>query len=180
MPVFDRYDNGITRIARELGQVGIVRLVFDAARAANPTATLLINDHFNKTGTGTDLGRISQAGMGEWADSWLLLSHRADPDVAAGDFRLQLDVGSRQWGGRTFDLDMSVGEYDHDTGEHVGSFAYTVARSDPNASKVLKASAAQNTLIVGSDCPPTPSTAIRLWPIASSSPPNSTALRWPR
>ena len=44
MPVFDRYDNGITRIARELGRVGIVRLVFDAARAANPTATLLIND----------------------------------------------------------------------------------------------------------------------------------------
>lgn len=107
-------------------------------------ATLLINDHFNKTGTGTDLGRISQAGMGEWADSWLLLSHRADPDVAAGDFQLQLEVGSRQWGGRTFDLDMSVGEYDHDTGEHVGSFGYTVARSDPNAAKVLKASAAQN------------------------------------
>ena len=44
MPVFDRYDNGITRLARELGRVGIVRLVFDAARAANPTATLLIND----------------------------------------------------------------------------------------------------------------------------------------
>ena len=44
MPVFDRYDNGITRLARELGRVGIVRLVFDAARAANPAATFLIND----------------------------------------------------------------------------------------------------------------------------------------
>ena len=44
MPVFDRYDNGITRLARELGRVGIVTMVFDASRVANPTATLLIND----------------------------------------------------------------------------------------------------------------------------------------
>jgi len=44
MPVFDRYDNGITRIAKELGRVGIVRTMFEAARAANPHATLLLND----------------------------------------------------------------------------------------------------------------------------------------
>src|SRR6185369_9716940 len=57
MPVFDRYDNGITRLARELGRVGIVRLVFDAARAANPTATLLIND-FDLSGD-YEIGRAS-------------------------------------------------------------------------------------------------------------------------
>lgn len=117
-----------------------------SAPVVSAGASLLINDHFNKTGSGGDLGRISQAGMGEWADSWLLLSHRNPDniDVATGEFRLQLDVGSRQWGGRTFDLDLSLGEFDEDTGEHSGTFTYDVARSDPNAAKVLRASATQN------------------------------------
>lgn len=44
MPTFDRYDNGITRMCRRLGQVGTVRATFDAARGANPAAILLLND----------------------------------------------------------------------------------------------------------------------------------------
>ena len=45
MPIFDKYDNGITRICRDtLGRIGMIRMVFDAARKANPTATLLLND----------------------------------------------------------------------------------------------------------------------------------------
>jgi endo-1,4-beta-xylanase len=44
MPIFDKYDNGLTRICRELGRIPLVRMVFDAAREANPHATLLIND----------------------------------------------------------------------------------------------------------------------------------------
>ncbi len=44
MPVFDRYDNAITRLCRQLGRVETVRLAFDAARATNPDATLLLND----------------------------------------------------------------------------------------------------------------------------------------
>ena len=44
MPVFDRYDNAITRICKEYGQVNLVKEVFDAAKAANPDAVLLIND----------------------------------------------------------------------------------------------------------------------------------------
>ena len=50
MPVFDRYDNAITRICRELGRVELVRKVFAAAKKTDPDAVLLIND-FN-TGKG--------------------------------------------------------------------------------------------------------------------------------
>ncbi len=44
MPIFDKYDNGITRICKELGRIRTVRTMFEAARAANPDAVLLIND----------------------------------------------------------------------------------------------------------------------------------------
>lgn len=44
MPVFDKDDNGITRLAKKLGRVPMVQLAFDEARAANPNAILLLND----------------------------------------------------------------------------------------------------------------------------------------
>jgi len=44
MPIFDKYDNGITRICKDLGRLKLVREVFKAARESNPEATLLIND----------------------------------------------------------------------------------------------------------------------------------------
>ncbi len=44
MPVFDRYDNAITRICREFGRFGLVQAVFQAAHETNPNAVLLIND----------------------------------------------------------------------------------------------------------------------------------------
>ena len=44
MPVFDKYDNAVTRICQEYGRVPLVRKVFDAARESNPDAVLLIND----------------------------------------------------------------------------------------------------------------------------------------
>ena len=44
MPVFDKYDNAVTRICKEYGRFKLVKEVFDAAYAENPGATLLIND----------------------------------------------------------------------------------------------------------------------------------------
>lgn len=44
MPIFDRYDNAITRLCKELGQVGIVKAMFDQCVKYNPEGTFLIND----------------------------------------------------------------------------------------------------------------------------------------
>ncbi len=44
MPIFDKYDNGLTRVCRDIGRIPMVRMVFDAAREAGPNATLLLND----------------------------------------------------------------------------------------------------------------------------------------
>jgi len=44
MPIFDKYDNAITRVCKEIGRVGMVREVFEAAVNANPHGTFLLND----------------------------------------------------------------------------------------------------------------------------------------
>ncbi len=44
MPVFDKYDNAITRICKDLGRIRLVKEVFAAAKETDPDAVLLIND----------------------------------------------------------------------------------------------------------------------------------------
>ena len=44
MPVFEKEDNGLTRLARARGRIPTIRLAFEEARATNPHATLLLND----------------------------------------------------------------------------------------------------------------------------------------
>lgn len=44
MPVFDKYDNAVTRICKQYGRIPLVKNVFAAAKEENPDAVLLIND----------------------------------------------------------------------------------------------------------------------------------------
>lgn len=44
MPIFNKYDNGITRLCKDLGRIRLIREVFQAAKKANPNAILLLND----------------------------------------------------------------------------------------------------------------------------------------
>ncbi|MCL1989217.1 MAG: endo-1,4-beta-xylanase [Firmicutes bacterium] len=44
MPIFDRYDNAITRICQQYGRIDLVRKLFKVAWETNPNATFLIND----------------------------------------------------------------------------------------------------------------------------------------
>jgi endo-1,4-beta-xylanase len=44
MPVFEKHDNGITRLCKEMGRLKLIKAMFAAARAENPAAVLLIND----------------------------------------------------------------------------------------------------------------------------------------
>ena len=44
MPVFDKYDNAVTRICKDLGRIRLVKEVFAAAKESDPDAVLLIND----------------------------------------------------------------------------------------------------------------------------------------
>ena len=97
-------------------------------------SSLLINNHMNQTGSGMSLKRITMAGSGEWADTWVLLEHREDPDVAAGSFKLTLEIGSRQWGGTTWELDLEIGRFDETTCTHDGEITWELRRAESRGS----------------------------------------------
>lgn len=44
MPIFDKYDNAITRICKDMGRVRLIKEVFAAAKESNPDAIFLLND----------------------------------------------------------------------------------------------------------------------------------------
>lgn len=99
---------------------------------------LIIANHYNKTGTGKGLDRITQAGSGEWCDSWILVSHRETPDIENGTFHLLLEIGSRQWGGAEWDLELRIGRFDPEMGEFDGTITWEIARHTATVSDVPK------------------------------------------
>jgi GH35 family endo-1,4-beta-xylanase len=54
MPIFDKYDNALTRACKKLGRVGLVKEAFASAKEANPCALLILND-FNVSSSYEDL-----------------------------------------------------------------------------------------------------------------------------
>lgn len=95
-------------------------------RCADAGAGLRVVNHYNQTGTGRGLHRITMAGGAEWCDSWWLLSHREPADVPNGRFQLLLEVGSRQWGGGEWDLDLNLGPFNLDTLDFDNPITYEV------------------------------------------------------
>ncbi|MEU8661447.1 endo-1,4-beta-xylanase, partial [Actinoplanes philippinensis] len=65
MPVFrnEEHPNAITRLARERGRIATVRLAFEEARAADPTATLLLNDFDMSTAYECLIEGVLEAGI---------------------------------------------------------------------------------------------------------------------
>ncbi|GAA1752090.1 endo-1,4-beta-xylanase [Luedemannella helvata] len=63
MPVFDKEPNGLTRLCREIGRIPLVRMVFDAAREADPSATLLLNDFDMSTAYECLIEGVLEAGI---------------------------------------------------------------------------------------------------------------------
>jgi hypothetical protein len=117
----------ITISSSQLSQVGamlneVTSICTDAGASFWTTA------HMNQTGTGFDLKRVTGAGVSEWADSWTLLKHRETPDVEAGKFWIEAEIGSRQWGGATFHIDWNIGRFDPETSMHDGDLEFTVTR----------------------------------------------------
>jgi hypothetical protein len=85
------------------------RMLADLRALIGGEAALIVGDHFNKTTNGRlDLANIAQAGMGQWADSWILQKHRETPNLDDDKFWLEVETGTRRGGGKHLEVDWSM------------------------------------------------------------------------
>jgi|GEM_PF-1403478 len=72
-------------------------------------AALIVGDHFNKSAPDRlDLDNVAQAGMAQWADSWILQKHRAAPNLDDDKYWLQVETGTRRGGGKHLEVDWTL------------------------------------------------------------------------
>ena len=63
MPIYDKYDNPVTRMCKDLGRVGLCKEVFNQAYKYNPDGTFLINDFNLSTSYEILIDGLLQAGV---------------------------------------------------------------------------------------------------------------------
>lgn len=80
-----------------------------AAPFVDAGSNLLIVNHFKKGSESRGLNRITMAGSGEWVDSWMFTEEREPANLNTGDFYINVEFGSRQWGGSRWEIDFNVG-----------------------------------------------------------------------
>lgn len=72
-------------------------------------AALIVGDHFNKTAPDRlDLDNVAQAGVAQWADSWILQRHRDAPNLDDNKFWLEVMTGTRRGGGKHLEVDWTL------------------------------------------------------------------------
>lgn len=95
---------------------------------ADGGASLWITAHMNQSGEGLGLNRISGAGIQQWADSWCMIK-LTERDIPNGRVTQRIDVGSRQWGGQSYEVDWQTGVLNAETGQLEGEISFTVRLS---------------------------------------------------
>ncbi|WP_405925724.1 AAA family ATPase [Streptomyces sp. NBC_00035] len=101
-------------------------------QAVGTERTLMLVDHFRKNASSDlDLASLAQAAMGPWADTWVLMKHRAPAAPSIGQFEIELSAGSRRGYGKHLDITWYLGPFDDDEGCHTGEIAVTALAHDP-------------------------------------------------
>jgi hypothetical protein len=100
-------------------------------RDADPDTSLMLIDHMRQAAS-HDLDAIAMAGMGQWADSWILnIPEESNPED--GVFKIQMSIGSRRWGGRQRIADVDLGRFEDETEQWSHAMTVEIAQGDWNA-----------------------------------------------
>lgn len=112
----------------------VFKVVQDVADELNVDP--IIVHHLKKNSKGRpDLDDLTYAGVAEWADSWLLITHRSTARPDDGEYRLGLVAGSRQWGEIDYEVDASFGKLDLDAAGYTHPPRWLVTRVDASRSE---------------------------------------------